>query len=173
MKYSISINDEDYLKFNIFYIYHSKNGRRSIRTVQLVIPIFCVATILILLLTGAKPGLILTEAIVLAILSVVFFFRTPKFTEKNMRKNIERLRADGKLPYHAVSEIEFLDPILVERHEQGIFQLKYEDIENIYFENDYIYIFYSSMQALIVPCRCLGPDKERVVAFLREKQVKA
>lgn len=79
------------------------------------------------------------------------------------------MKKDGRLPYHADSEIEFLDNMIVERTEQGESHLNYKDIENVYFENDYIHIFYSAIQAIIIPCHCLGEDKEIVVEFIKQK----
>lgn len=169
MKYNISINDDDYLKFNIFYAYQSKGGKRSIRITQLVLPIFSVVFLSIFLLFSSDYAFILTEAVLLSALSVFWFFHAPKLLEKNVRKQLERLKKSGKLPYHPSSEIEFQDFRMVERYDQGEFRLDYADIENIYFENDSIYVFYTALQAFIIPYRCLGGDKDRVIALLMEK----
>ena len=42
MKYSITINDDDYLKFNLFYTCRTKNGQRSLHSIRLFFPIICV-----------------------------------------------------------------------------------------------------------------------------------
>lgn len=172
MKYTITINDDDYLKFNIFYAWHSGNGKRSVRIAQLLMPILSVLVLLFFTLAGFKPGFILTEAVCLTALSVSWVLRAPKSLEKNVRNHIERVRKNGKLPYHACSEIEFLDPMIVERYDQGVFCLNYADVEELCFEEDFIYIFYTSLQALIIPHRCLGADKNRVIEFLVEKYKK-
>lgn len=169
MKYHITLNDDDYLKFNIFYARHSWNGKHSVRIAQLLMPVLSVLVLLFFTLAGFKPGFILTEAACLTALSVFWVLRAPKMLEKNVRNHIERLRKNGKLPYHACSEIEFLEPMIVERYDQGVFCLNYADIEELCFEDDDIYIFYTAIQALIIPCHCLGADKNRVVEFLVEK----
>lgn len=169
MKYDITLNDEDYLKFNIFYARHSNEGKRSLRVMQLFMPAISILLVLAFILSGSRAGFILTEAICLTALSVFWTLYAPKRLEKNVHKNIERLRKNGKLPYHACAEIEFLDSMIIERYEQGEFRLNYTDIENLCFENDSIYIFYTALQAFIIPYRCLGADRDRVTGFLLEK----
>lgn len=170
MKYQITLNDDDYLQYNIFYTCRTPSGKRALRTSQLFIPIFSVIFILMLLISGARPYFILTAVIFLSLLFVSSYLRTPKILEKNLRKSLKRMQKDGKLPYHARAEIEFQDTIITERYEQGEFRLKYEDIDHIYFEKDYLYIFFTAMQALVIPYRCLGAEKERVVSYLIEKR---
>lgn len=171
MKYQITLNDDDYLQFNIFYAHHSKVGKRSVRTTQLLFAIFSIILIaLMFLIFGTTSELVLPVIVVYTILSVICYFRMPKSMEKNVLKNMEHIRSDGKLPYHVRSEIEFQDSMIVERYEQGEFRLKYEDIEHIYPENDYLYIFHTALSAFVIPYRCLGADKERVIQYLMEKR---
>ena len=74
----------------------------------------------------------------------------------NIKKNIIKIKKDGKLPYNENASVEFLDDRIVETCEQGETIVKYSDIVNIYDEKDYFYIFYGSMQAFILPERCIG-----------------
>lgn len=167
MKYQITITEEDYLQFNLFYTYHTNSGKHTLRTLQFMMPVFSVLILLLLFITGTEPYMILTFALVLAVSSVIMYFRAPKILQKNMYQLLKRMKKDGKLPYHASAEIEFQDSMIIERHEQGEFRLKYEDVEHIYFEEDYLYIFFSAAQALILPYRCLGNEKDRLTEFLR------
>ena len=169
MKYSITINDDDYLKFNLFYTCRIYFGQRSLHSIRLFFPIICVILLFSFLLCGYDLLFILIEVVLMSILSAISFFRAPKVLKRIMRKNIARMKKNGKLPYHAFSEIEFQDSMLVETFDQGEYRLNYTDIEQIYFEDEYIYIFYTALQAFIIPCHCLGGEKEHVIAFLREK----
>lgn len=169
MKYKIKLNDEDYLCFNVFYAHHSKAGKRQENKMRLLFPLSAVIAIMIFFLAGAKSGLIVTEAIGLCIVSVIWCIFTPQIMEKNIRKHIDKLKTDGKLPYHVDAEIEFQEQIIVERSEQGEIHVNYKDIENIYVEKDYLYILYSVTQGFIVPYRCLGEDREQVVEYVRER----
>lgn len=168
MKYKISLNDEDYLLFNIFYATHSTAGKRSLNTARMILPVLAIVSVLIFFIAGAEPGLILTEAVLLFVLSAAWCVYVPKIIEKNIRKNITKMKSDGKLPFHAESEIEFTDSMITEQSEQGEIHVNYNDIENIYIENGYLYIFYSAVQAFIIPFRCLGKEKEQVTEYVKK-----
>lgn len=171
MKYKIRINDEDYLGFNIFCAHHTKSGKRQENKMRLLFPLSAVIAIIIFFLAGAKSGLIVTEAIGLCVVSVIWCIFTPQIMERNIRKHIGKLKTDGKLPYHVDAEIEFQEHMIVERSEQGEIHVNYKDIENIYVEKDYLYILYNVTQGFIVPYRCLGEDKEQVVEYVRKRVV--
>lgn len=170
MKYKITLNDEDYLRFNIFYANHTKAGKRQTNMIRILCPLCAALVIMILRIAGAEDKLIVGEAIILSILTVIWCIFTPNIMERNIRKNISRLKADGKLPYHADAEIEFQDSMIVERSEQGEIHVKYKDIENIYQEKDYLYIFYNVTHAFLIPYHCLGEDKERVTEYVMKKK---
>ncbi len=170
MKYKISLNEEDYLRFNIFYTYHSKSGKRALNTARMILPVLSITFIFIFFISRAEYGLILTEAICLSVFSVIWYIYVPKIIEKNIRKNITKMKADGKLPFHAESEIEFKDSVIIERSIHGETHINYKDIENIYTEKDYLYIFYSAVQAFIIPFHCLGEDRERVTEYIMSRK---
>ncbi len=169
MKYQIDLNDEDYLRFNIFYATHSKVGQHNVKMARLAFPLVCVLAVVIFMMAGAATTFIIAEGVVLAAASVCWQFYLPKMMEKSVKKNIDRIKTDGKMPYHAHSEIELLDFTIVERSSHGQIHVKYEDIEKVYDTEAYLFIFYSAAEALLIPVRCLGGQKERVVAFLTDK----
>ena len=169
MKYKIRINEEDYICFNIFHANHSKEGKRSKNIQRVKYPILSLIIIMIFFLAGAGYRLIIAEAVFMTVFCVLWCIFLPKMMEKNIRKYINRMKLEGKLPYHADSEIEFQDSMIVETSEQGEINVNYKDIENIYFEQDYLYIFYGAAQAFIIPLHCLGEDRERVVEYVTEK----
>ncbi len=170
MKYKINLTDDDYLRFNLFYANHSKAGKRSMKMIRILFPILALSFLLVLFFAGAKPGLLATEAVVLAVGMVVWYLRAPRMMERNVRKNIDRIKADGKLPYHAESEIVFEDTRIVEKNETGEFHVAYRDIENVYAEEAYLYIFYGAIQAFILPYRCLGRDAQQVAEYVLKKR---
>lgn len=169
MKYSILLNEEDYLRFNIFYASHTKAGKRSAAVTRLLFPLLTVVIIMAFYIAGADYGLMVTEAVLLAVVSVVWWLCTPKIIERNIRKHIQRVKKEGKLPFHGESEIEFLEEGLVEKSEQGEMRIAYADIEQVYSEKDYLYLFYGAVQAFIVPWHCLGEDRECVAAYIQER----
>lgn len=170
MKYNIYLTDEDYIRFNIFYANHSKTGKQSMLMARISLPFLAIAIIIVFLISGVSYGLLVTEAVFLGVASIVWFVYMPKMAEKNIRKKICKIKADGKLPFHEHAEIEFQDSMIVEKSEQEEIHVKYTDIQNIYLEKDYLYIFYSAVQAFIIPNHCLGEDKERLQQYILEKK---
>ena len=170
MKYEIRINEEDYMKFNVFYQKYSKMGKRQTNTMRILFPFMALLFFMIFVIAGAKTRLIITEAIGLTIASIIWCIFTPSIMEFNVRRHINKLKADGKLPYHPYAEVELQDSMIVEKSEQGEIHVNYKDIENIYTDEDYLYVFYSATQALIFPYNCLGDDKERVVEYINNKR---
>lgn len=169
MSYKIHLNEEDYLCFNIFYAGNTKAGKRSLNLTRLLFPLLSVLVVMVFFLAGAEYGLIATEAALLAIVSVAWWIGAPRLMEKIIRKNIGRIGKEGKLPYHADADIEFRDDAIVEVSGQGELCVPYTDVEHVYFETGYLYIFYSAVQAFIIPLHCLGGDTDRVKAYLAEK----
>ena len=169
MKYEIRINEEDYMKFNVFYQKYSKMGKRQTNTMRILFPFIALLFFMIFVIAGAKTRLIITEAIGLTIASVIWCIFTPNIMEINVRRNINMIKANGKLPYHPYAEVELQDSMIVEKSEQGEIHVNYKDIETIYSDEDYLYVFYSATQALIFPYTCLGDDKERIVEYITKK----
>lgn len=169
MKYKVRVNEEDYIRFNIFHMNHSKAGKRSKNIQRVQYPILSLVIILIFFLSGVGYRLIIAEAVFMTVFCVLWCIFLPKTMEKNIRKNIKKMKAEGKLPYHADSEIEFQESMIVATSEQGEIHINYEGIENIFLEQDYLYIFFGVAQAFIIPLHCLGEDKERVVNYIKEK----
>ena len=170
MKYKIFLNDEDFVRFNIFYMNHTKAGKRSKNAIRWMLPMIFVLSILILVLADAEPGLIIAEVIAMTIGSIIWIAITPKIAERGIRKNIRKLKADGKLSYSPESEIEFQELKFVEKSDRGETHVNYKNIENVYAEEDYLYIFISANQGFILPRQCLGADWDRVIAYLEVKR---
>ena len=170
MKYRVRLNDEDYLRFNIFYLHHSKAGKRQERKLRLLCPLTAALFIMVFYIAGVDYDFLVGEAVVVFIITVIWCIFTPQIMNMHIRKHIKKLKADGKLPYHADAEIEFQDTMIVERSEQGETRINYNDIESINVEKDYLYILYSVSQGLIIPYHCLGKDKEQVVDYVMKKK---
>jgi hypothetical protein len=156
MKYNIDLNDNDYIEFNYSYLKHSKIGKYSLLVTRISFPFAMFIFVLALLIIDIERGLVLTVAAVAVLSTVLWWFIVPAMMRWNIKKNIIKIKKDGKLPYNENASVEFLDDRIVETCEQGETIVKYSDIVNIYDEKDYFYIFYGSMQAFILPERCIG-----------------
>ena len=152
MKYNIDLNDNDYIEFNYSYLKHSKIGKYSLLATRISFPIIKI-----------ERGLVISVAAVAVLSTVLWWFIVPVLMRRNIKKNIMKMKSDGKLPYHEKASVEFLDDRIAETCEQGETVVKYSDIVNVYEEKGYIYIFYGAMQAFILPERCFGDNEIREI----------
>ena len=171
MKYRIRLTDQDYLRYRIAHFRHSKSGKRQVYQARKRIVRDCIIFVLMFILMGAQRDLLLIFSIGLSIMSVVMYIKAPKILERAIQKQVNELKMDGKLPYHADSEIEFLESMIVHRSAQGEMYLNYSDIENIYFDQYYLYIYVNAVHAFIIPYHCLGEDKEQVIEYVTKKKI--
>lgn len=166
MKYRITLNEEDYVRFRIFHLYHSTLGKRQIENARtIMIKLTAIFTAMSLIL-HTPLDLVVTYVIISAIASAFYYFYAPKRMEKNIRRQVSMTKEDGKLPYNADVEIEFLESMIVQRSERGEFHVNYSDIERIYIEEEYLYIYDNAVQAFVIPYRCLGEDKKQVIDYV-------
>ena len=159
MKYNIDLNDNDYIEFNYSYLKHSKIGKYSLLATRISFPIAMFVFVLALLIIKIEIGLVISVAAV----AVLWWFIVPVLMRRNIKKDIMKMKSDGKLLYHEKASVEFLDDRIVETCEQGETVVKYSDIVNVYEEKGYIYIFYGAMQAFILPERCFGDNEIREI----------
>ena len=91
MKFKVKIEEEDYIRYNIYIAFHSRAGRGALfrgRIFGLAISLFA---LLVMYVVKADRGLIMTEAAFLAVFSAIWFFSYPYFAKKSIRK-----RANGR-----------------------------------------------------------------------------
>lgn len=163
MKYNIDLNDNDYIEFNYSYLKHSKIGKYSLLATRISFPIAMFVFVLALLIIKIEIGLVISVAAVAVLSTVLWWFIVPVLMRRNIKKDIMKMKSDGKLLYHEKASVEFLDDRIVETCEQGETVVKYSDIVNVYEEKGYIYIFYGAMQAFILPERCFGDNEIREI----------
>ena len=167
MKYRIKLTDQDYLRYRIAHLRNSKSGKRQVYQARKRIVRDCIIFVLIYILLGAQWDRLLVFSISVTVIGIVMYIKAPKILERAIQRQVNELKMDGKLPYHADSEVEFMESMVVHRSAQGEMYLNYSDIENIIFDQDYILIYWNATQAIAIPYYCLGADQERVIQFLR------
>ncbi len=169
MKYRIHLDDEDYILFNIFHIKHSKTEKRSINILRMTIPFMSLIIVILSIIQKEDAAFAIIKVVVLLAISVLWIILMPKLFDKIIRKNLMKMKQEGKLPYTADSELEFQDSVLAEKSERGEFRVKYSEIEKVYAQKDVLYLYFGATQAFILPKHCLEEDWEQVKAYITEK----
>ena len=168
MKYKITLNEEDYVRMRIFHFYHSTLGKRQLHSARTIAFKVSAIFLLLLLIMDVQLDSIVIFTITWGIISVAFYFYAPKRLEKNIRRQVSMMKQDGKLPFIGDTEIEFLESMIVQRNEHGESHVNYSDVERIFIEQEYLYIYSNAVQAAVIPYRCLGEDKKQVIQFVME-----
>ena len=169
MKFKVNIEEEDYILYNIYIAFHSKSGRAALlkgRLFGLAISLFA---LLVMAVVHAEKGLILTEAAFLAVFSAVWFIAYPYFARKSIRKQILKLKEEGRLPNEREALLEFRDDVIHEELVDGTRDVPYRDIMSVEENEDYIYLRKGVQEAILVPERCLNVPIADFLAFMDEK----
>jgi MFS superfamily sulfate permease-like transporter len=168
-EFQVTLTDEDYLQFNVYHMLNGPDGKRSLLFTRLVVPMICFLTVL----TSAysDPELAVIEAVILTIISVLWVIFSKKILAKSMKDNVNRMRKNGKLPYSAASIIKFDDACVHEITPDTETKTRYSAIEKIYDTEKAVYLFYSSLQAYILPANTFSNEAEkmRLMSFLHVK----
>lgn len=168
MTYYIQIGEEDYIRFNIFHAKYSPVAQRQLRTFW---GLFLGMGVALVIVGGLADWLTaVINGLVMGLAALVLRLVMPKLTEQGVKRNIRQMKKDGKLPYHAESEVELGEDVIEWRSEQGVNRIKYSDIEGIYEEPDAIYVYFGVVQAIILPRRCLHGEDGQVLAYLKSKR---
>lgn len=168
MKINVSVTENDFIIFNEYYMKNSSQGKRSTLLSRLLLPAVFLVIIMICLVAKADFTVIILEVIIFSITTVVWELKIPSFIRNNIKRNIETVKNDGKLPYHENAEFEFNDEAIIETTTNSVLKIKYSDVLSVKSTDEYIYIFFGATQAFIIPRRCIGNEYD-LEEFLKER----
>ena len=168
MKLNVSVTENDFIIFNEYYMKNSNQGKRSTLLSRLLLPAVFLVIIMICLVAKADFTVIILEVIIFSITTVVWELKIPSFIRNNIKRNIETVKNDGKLPYHENAEFEFNDEAIIETTTNSVLKIKYSDVLSVKSTDEYIYIFFGATQAFIIPRRCIGNEYD-LEEFLKER----
>ena len=161
-EFKINLDDEDYLLFNQYHLLNSPSGKKSLMSFRFIIPFFCFMIIVIFCIAGSDFELILIEAIVLTILSILWIGFSKKKLLKSMNKRIIKMKKEGRLPYSNESILKFDDEKIHEITPNAENITKYLLIEKIAVTEKAIYIYFSTVQAYILPVTAFSDEMEKL-----------
>ena len=169
MKLDVHLTDEDYIRFNIFHMFNSPQGKKSVLIGRLAGFFVAILAVVIFLIAGAETGLLITEIGFLIAFSVVWYLGYPSSVKRRTRKTISRMKVSGRLPYNADSVVEFGDDEIISESERGREITKYSSINGIYEDESCVYLYKGAMEAIILPDSCLPEGREGFLKFIKGK----
>ena len=167
------IAEEDYLRFNREFMLHSKNGKRVLWTYRLTAIICSACFVLLAALEGDLRKAVVLAA-VLALFCAVMWLNAKKLLLRTCDQSVRLLKKDGKLPYSETDTLTFALDDIREENAQADTTCRYDAIERTVLSHGAVYVFFSAMQAFILPESAFSDDKERqaLLDLLKEKTQK-
>lgn len=172
MKFSVSINDRDYLAYNICHARYSKAGKRGIKKARAMLAalaaIGLVLTIISWFVYDGKVWVSLLYCL-LPLVAAVWSLIYPATLKNTVEKNVVRLKKSGKLPYTANAEFEFTADEIIETTPKGVQKIPYGDVEEVITTSEHIFIMLDTVRAFIIPKRVTARKTEKLVGILQAK----
>ena len=169
MRINVHLTDEDYIKFNIYFAFNSKQGKRQVLINRLIGPGICALVFGVFFMAGADKDLLTVEAVVLSFIALLLFISAPKWIVKSIRKNCSKFREEGEFPYDEDAVIDFGETEILSTSAKGTEKVLYSDIHDIGEDEDNVYLRKGAMEALIIPDCCLPEGRSAFLEFIREK----
>ncbi len=158
MTLKINMTENDYLKFNEYYLEHSKTGKRITTNTRILLPFFLLCILAILITFHADLTLILIIAAISVIISIIWQFIVPKILKHSLKNNLTQTKKDGKLPYSENAVLEFKEDAISETTDNSTLNIKYSEIISAGFTEEYIFLFFDSTRAFTIPRRCVNSE---------------
>ena len=166
---NINLTEEDYFQYNRFHTTETPQGKAAIKKSHTVFIVTLVAmSAIILLLRGWS----LPYCLAIGVWAIIYFATYKNTVDKNLRKQIKRLKETGKLPFDPVSIFEFHEDKLVEITDDAHTERKYTSIERVcVYKDSYIFLYQSSMGAYVLPLPQVRAqvNQEDFIRFLSQK----
>ena len=169
MKLHVHVTYEDYIRFNIFHAFHSKTSKRAILLSRCIPAIVCCILFVLDPPIGMPIDFWLLQIGLLAPFCIAYYLLYPKLHKWLIRRNVSKLKKEGKLPYHEDADLDFGDDAFIETTSDSAITVKYSDILSIHETTDAVYIMIGALTTIILPLRDLGDQKNALLALLREK----
>ncbi|WP_313076073.1 YcxB family protein [Lacrimispora sp.] len=170
-EFKITLSDDDYLLFNQYHLLNSLSGKKYLMSIKFVCPLICFMFIVILYIAGSDFKLILSETIFMTIISIFWIIFSKRKILKSMNKRITKMKKEGRLPYSNQAILKFDDEKIHEITPNTENVTKYSLIEKIAVTEKAIYIYFSSLQAFILPVTAFSKEIERLefLEFINKK----
>lgn len=168
----VILSEKDYLAFNQFHALQSEYGKKLIKKGRCYVA-GCTALCAVLFLV--LRGWTVVSAvfvIVLGLFTALYLLLYGKITKRIVKWQIKTLKKMGKLPFDAVSRLEFYEDKLVDISEGKRVEQSYDGLERICVIKDrFVLLYNSSMSANILPIPQLKEqlDLKEFLSFLSRK----
>lgn len=172
MKLDYTTTDKDYIDFYEFNATNTPQGRKSMRTQKIAVPVILAIVTLCTLCLGANMIFILIQVALYA----VFSWMWCKYQDKSIRKNAEnlllKLEAKGQKPYSEKGCLDFGEKEITDQRGDQKLTLHYSDIASVYRNNGAVYVYMTEgSRIILVPASVFTEEStfEMLIEELKKK----
>ncbi|WP_186580578.1 YcxB family protein [Aquibacillus kalidii] len=168
MEFTYTLTEEDYINFNLTHVKQSITVKRSIGIQRFSIPIIYIALAFVMSALLDIP--VLWMLVPFSVLSVIWVITYPKIFLRSIRKNASKMIKEGKNEnllgtHHMIVN----DNGLTDINENGETKVNWSGIDKVVHEQDYIFLYNSSVSAYIIPKRELSSRLDEFLTIVKEK----
>ena len=166
---NLTLNDDDFIAFNIYHIFHSKQHMRAIRFGRFSILVIAILAIAVCAAARLNVKVLIPEAVILLAVAIIWVAFYPVRLKKSIAKRIRKMRRDGQMPEEAEVKLELAEEAVIESTAASVRETPYSDFRELVDTGEYFYLPKVSVnETLIIPLRCLE-DKDAVRKFFVSK----
>ena len=172
--FSYTLEDADYLEFNIFHFSAAPSHKRFER--WLVTFVTCAIAVMTIARIARDEALHVVTAIISGLIGVLLFYTLLRLTIKPVtglivRMQISLLKKDGKLPFGKNVQLVFSEDSFAETTEIAETKQKYAVVEKVMEGQRAVYVYTGAMQALIIPLTAFESDEQKreFLSFINSK----
>lgn len=171
-RFEIKLNDEDYLKYNKFWMFRSPYGKKQIISMRLsLVAIALICAFISLFGGGFSLEAFLGIIPILLVLILVQLLLKPSFGW-TLKSQIKHLKKQGKPGYSAEAVLEFFEDSFTETTPDNKTENKYSAVERISLvDGEMIYLHVNNLLAYILPVKCFESREqfESFLEFIKQK----
>ena len=151
-QFQVNLTDEDYLNFNVFHAFESKDGQKNIRKSRIIFLSIIALVAICFCLSMGLTSFTVIYTILIGLFALVYMLFFKKIITKNLKGRLQQQKKQGKLPFDPAVTFELYDETFAEQTDLKRAEQSYQTIERICILNDqYIYLYNSSISAYILP----------------------
>ncbi|AXI10808.1 hypothetical protein CUC15_18475 [Oceanobacillus zhaokaii] len=169
MEINYNLTEEDYLNFNLFHMKNSKSVMNSLKMQRFLTPIFFILISYLFSQLGDTPFLFaFIPFLIISIIWIVFY---PRFFYKTVIRNVKKMIREGRngglIGKHRMI---ITEDGITETTSTDETKVNWSGIQAFKEDNDYFYLYNSSVSAYILPKRELK-NADEVKDYLKKYSI--
>lgn len=161
MKLVFTLSEQDIIHFNVYHFRNSKSSQKRRFLLRLLIPIWTIAVFFFL----NREHLNLTSVLFnspLFVFGILWFFFVERLYFWRLKMNVQSLLKEGRNNgMIGVQNLELIEGAILVENDSGSFRYSLEKIHRCAEDESYLYLYVTSLSALIVPIHVFQSPAEK------------